>query len=79
MNWSSRSQICLVVRSDIAILIFMGLYITTLLESVYKGFGLSRSLHVLTIITGFLILLHLVLRIWCLLTRIGQRLVGACL
>jgi hypothetical protein len=69
MDCNSRRQICLDFKSDIVIL----------LESVYKGFGLSRSLHVLTIITGFLILLHLVLRIWCLLTRIGQRLVGACL
>ncbi len=44
MSWNSRRQICLDFKSDIVIL----------LESVYKGFGLSRSLHVLTIINRLL-------------------------
>lgn len=54
MNWNSRGQICLDFKSDIAILILMVMYITTLLESIIKGFSLNRSQQVLTIINSFL-------------------------
>ncbi len=54
MNRNSRRQICLAIISDIAILIVMVMYITTLLESVIRGFSLSRSLQVLTTINRLL-------------------------